>query len=230
MADPITEGQAATAEATRTTASPAAASPSPAATPAASPTPTPTPATPAASTEAKPGDGDAAAKEAADKAAAEAAAKTVEYEFKLPEGVEFKAESLKELKDTAKELGLTQEQAQKIADLGAKQSQGFAEQLVEQQKTLTAEWAEQTTTDKEIGGDKLSENLGVAKKALDSFGSKELKTLLDQSGLGNHPEIVRFMVKAGKAISEDGKLITGAAPQKSREETPIENRLYPNQK
>jgi hypothetical protein len=219
MADPTTDSQAAPAEATSTTAAPVDASQSQAATPEAS-------ATQAASTEVKPVKGEAP--KPGDKPAEEA--KPVEYEFKLPDGVEFKGELLDELKTTAKELGLTQEQAQRVADLGAKQAQGFAAQLVEQQKTMTAEWAQQTTTDKEIGGDKLPENLAIAKKALDAFGTPELKTLLNQSGFGNHPDVVRFMVKAGKAISEDGKLITGSAAQADRAAKPIENRLYPNQK
>jgi hypothetical protein len=218
MADPITESQAETA----TTASDAVTAHAPesqAATPDAS-------TAQATSTEAKPAETDGA--KPADKPA-DAPAEVV-YEFKLPEGVDLKGEALDELKATAKELGLTQEQAQRVADLGAKQAQGFAAQLVEQQKTMTAEWAEQTTTDKEIGGDKLPENLGVAKKALDTFGTPALKTLLNQSGLGNHPEVVRFFVKAGKAISEDGQLVTGAAAQTDRAAKPIENRLYPNQK
>lgn len=220
MADPTTDSQAAPADATSTAASPADASQSQAATPDAS-------ATPAASTDVKPTE---AAK--TDDAAAKPAepAKEVVYDLKMPDGVELKSEAVDELKATAKEFGLTQEQAQRIADLGVKQAQGFAAQLVEQQKSLTTQWAEETTADKEIGGDKLPENLGVAKKALDSFGTPALKTLLNQSGLGNHPEIVRFMVKAGKAISEDGQLVTGAAAQADRANTPIENRLYPNQK
>lgn len=220
MADPITDSQAAPAEATSAAASPAVASPSQAATPEAS-------ATPAASTEVI---ADPAAAKPGEEVKPAEPAKEVVYEFKLPEGVDLKGEALDELKATAKELGLTQEQAQRVADLGAKQAKGFAAQLADQQKTLTDEWANQTTTDKEIGGDKLSENLGVAKKALDSFGTPALKTLLNQSGLGNHPEVVRFMVKAGKAISEDGKLITGSAAQADRTAQPIENRLYPNQK
>jgi hypothetical protein len=222
MAEPTTDSQAAPADATSTTATPADAPQSQAATPAAG-------TTPAASTEAKPAETDAAK---TDDAAAKPGepAKEVVYEFKLPDGVELKGELIDELKTTAKDLGLTQEQAQRVADLGAKQAQGFAAQLVDQQKAMTAEWAEQTTTDKEIGGDKLPENLGVAKKALDTFGSPALKTLLNQSGLGNHPEVVRFMVKAGKAISEDGKLVTGSAAQADRAAQPIENRLYPNQK
>lgn len=221
MADPTTESQAVTADATSTTATPAAAPQSQAAAPDAS-------ATQATSTEAKPNEGEAP--KTGDKPGEEAKPAEVVYEFKLPEGVDPKGEAVEELRATAKEFGLTQEQAQRIADLGAKQAQGFAAQLVEQQRTMTTEWAQQTTTDKEIGGDKLSENLGVAKKALDTFGSKELKTLLNQSGLGNHPEVVRFMVKAGKAISEDGHLVTGSAAQADRTAKPIENRIYPNQK
>lgn len=222
MADPTTDSQAASAEATSTTASPVVASPSPAATTA------PTPA-PAASTETKAAEPPAAKTDDGTPKPTEPA-KEVVYEFKLPDGVELKSEAVDELKATAKEFGLTQEQAQRIADLGVKQAQGFAAQLMDQQKTLTTEWAQQTTTDKEIGGDKLPENLGVAKKALDTFGSPALKTLLNDSGLGNHPEVVRFFVKAGKAISEDGKLITGSAAQVDRTTQPIENRLYPNQK
>lgn len=222
MADTPTESQVAPAETASTAATPAAAPASQSAVaPAAS-------TTQAASTEAKPVEGEAP--KPGEKPAEEAKPAEVVYEFKLPDGVELKSEAVDELKATAKEFGLTQEQAQRIADLGVKQAQGFAAQLVEQQKSLTTQWAEETTTDKEIGGDKLSENLGVAKKALDSFGTPALKTLLNQSGLGNHPEVVRFMVKAGKAISEDGQLVTGAAAQADRANTPIENRLYPNQK
>jgi hypothetical protein len=38
------------------------------------------------------------------------------------------------------------------------------------------------------------------------------------------------MVRAGKAISEDGRIISGDAGQSDRAKTPLENRLYPNMK
>ena len=66
--------------------------------------------------------------------------------------------------------------------------------------------------DKEFGGPALAENLSVAKKALDAFGTAELRTLLNESGLGNHPEIVRLFFRAGKAISED-RVVTGSTGQ-----------------
>jgi hypothetical protein len=164
---------------------------------------------------------------------ADAPAVPEKYDFQLPDGVQLEAAALEELSGMAKELGLTQEQAQKVANLGAKQAQAFAAQLTERQQAATAEWATQTSADKELAGPQgqaLEENLSFAKKAIDTFATPEFKKLLNESGLGNHPEMVRVFVRAGKAISEDGRLVSGSAGQKVRESTPIENRIYPNQK
>ena len=50
-------------------------------------------------------------------------------DFTLPEGIEIDPDGLGNLKALAKDLNLTQEQAQKVADLGAAQAQKFAEAL-----------------------------------------------------------------------------------------------------
>jgi hypothetical protein len=94
---------------------------------------------------------------------------------------------------------------------------------VEGHATLVKGWADEVKTDKDIGGDKLAENLGVAKKALD-LGPPELKALLNESGLGNHPAVVKWAIAVGKALSED-KFVpaTGGAAQGAQ---PMENRLY----
>lgn len=177
---------------------------------------------PAEGDASKPADGKTADKPA------ESAAPAEYTDFKVPEGVVIDAAALTEFKDTAKELGLTQEQAQKVADLGTKQAQSFAAQLAQSQKDAAAQWATETTSDKEIGGDALPENLAIAKKALDTYGTPALKALLVKSGLGNHPEIIRTFVKVGKTISED-KFVSGSAGKKAAD-TPIANRIYPNQK
>ena len=70
-------------------------------------------------------------------------------------------------------------------------------------KAAHNEWLETSKADKEFGGEKLPENLGVARKALDAFATPELCKLLDETGLGNHPEVIRMFFRAGKAISED---------------------------
>lgn len=122
------------------------------------------------------------------------------YEFKAPEGREFDAEVLTVFSEVAKELNLSQKAAQKILD---KVGPTIEARQVEQAQALRQEWADTSKADKEFGGDKLAENLSVAKKALDQFGNPELRSLLEESGLGNHPEIIRFMFKAGQALSED---------------------------
>jgi len=88
-------------------------------------------------------------------------------------------------------------------------------------------WAASASSDKEYGGDKLTDSLSSAKKALDAFGTPELRTLLNDSRLGNHPEVIRLLVRAGKAISEDRMVTGGAGPATASTNTA--KSLYPNQ-
>jgi hypothetical protein len=131
------------------------------------------------------------------------------YEFKVPEGRAFDAEVITAYSQVAKELNLSQDAAQRLLDaVGPK----MVERQTAQIEAIRNGWADSSKSDREFGGEKLSENLGVAKKALDAFGTTELRTLLNETGLGNHPELIRFMFRAGKAISED-RMVTGAATQ-----------------
>jgi hypothetical protein len=122
------------------------------------------------------------------------------YEFQAIEGQEFDPEVMKSFSEIAKELDLPQDAAQKVLD---KVAPKILERQMQALENVRNEWAESARTDKEFGGDKLNDNLVVAKKALDSFGTPELRKLLNESGLGNHPEMIRLMFRAGKAISED---------------------------
>lgn len=142
------------------------------------------------------------------------------YELKMPEGVQLDSAAAEEFTAIAKELKLDQAAAQKLADIGAK----MATRQAEAHAQLVETWTEQVKTDKEIGGDKLDENLGIARKAIDAFGSPELKTLLNSTGLGNHPEVVKLAFKVGKAISED-RFVTGS-PKGA--EIDMAKKLFPN--
>jgi hypothetical protein len=129
------------------------------------------------------------------------------YDLQMPDGIELDKAAADEFTAIAKELKLDQTAAQKFADIGAK----MAQRQIEAHAKLVETWTEQVKTDKELGGDKLDQNLGIARKAIDTFGSPELKELLNSTGLGNHPEVVKLAFKVGKAISEDG-FVAGKAP------------------
>lgn len=130
------------------------------------------------------------------------------YEFRAGEGVELDAEALKDFEPVARELNLTNEQAQKLVDAYPKILAGVQQRQADAWQAQTEEWAATVKADKEIGGDKLTANLGVAQRALDTFGTPELKEYLNGTGLGNHPELVKAFIKVGKAMSEDG-MVTG---------------------
>lgn len=147
--------------------------------------------------------------------------KTVEeLKLEVPEGVTLDQASLDEFKAIVSDKALTEaERAQKVLDIAIKREQSRADAFRQQ----VEDWAAEVKADKELGA---PENLAVAVKAVDTFGSPELKSLLNSTGMGNHPEVVRFMLQVGKAISED-KVITGKAPEgKPRDPASV---LYPNQ-
>ena len=212
----MTEATMMTSEAANTTEAPA--------------TSTPTDAAPATVADA-PGQQQAPEGQAAEAAPAEASKTNSEakpqgapetYEFKAPEGKEFNPEVLAEFSAVAKELNLSNESAQlmldKIGPALANKQQAMIDAAREQ-------WATDSKSDKEFGGDKLNENMAVAQKALETFGTPELRTLLNESGIGNHPEIIRAFYRAGKAISEDG-YVAGKGGNTSAPS--IAQQMYPN--
>ena len=135
------------------------------------------------------------------------------YEWAAPEGVTLDESIMGSLSEVAKELNLPQAAAQKLVD---KIAPVMAQRQIEQFEALRTEWRQASSSDQEFGGAKLTENMAVAKKALDAFGTPEFRQLLEQTGMGNHPEVIRTFYRAGKAISEDG-LVSGSAPKAPRD-------------
>ena len=139
------------------------------------------------------------------------------YEFKAPEGKEYDSNLIAAFEAGAKDANLPQDAAQKLLDqVSSKMQASQGEQV----QTIRTGWLEASKSDKEFGGPQLDVNLGIAKKALDAFGSPELNKLLVSTGLGNHPEMIRLMFKAGKALSEDS-IVTGSAPTTTAKATSV---------
>ena len=146
-------------------------------------------------------------------------------DFSLPEGMPLDDALLTEATPLFKELGLTQEQAQKLVDFQAKQVQASSQSQVDAFNQLMQDWREQSQNDKEFGGDKFDESIAVARSAIDKFGTPELKQLLEEHGVGNHPEVIRFMVKVGKLTAED---VPGTSGAQTTPEQDRVSQLYPN--
>lgn len=123
------------------------------------------------------------------------------YEFDLPEGFTLDEKVLTEFDPVLRELNLDNAQASKLANLYGKIEQSKVAAYGE----TVMEWGKQAAADAEIGGKAFTENVELARSALATHGTPELKGLLDSTGLGNHPEVIRFFARVGKTIpQEDG--------------------------
>lgn len=150
-----------------------------------------------------------------------------EISVKLPDGVEADPELLGALKDVAKVSGLKGEQAQKLADAyvaAQKRSEDNARVGWEQQQKA---WVESLKSDADFGGQRFDGNVKSAQKAIERFGSPQLRELFNATGLGNHPELVKFAIRVGQALAEDSIAGTQQSNPKGSEETFL-RQLYPS--
>ena len=120
--------------------------------------------------------------------------------FKLPEGMEVNPDLMKEATDIFKDLNLTQDQAQKLVEFDIKRTQDADTKVGEAWTELTEGWKKESNSDKEFGGANLDANLAIAKKGRDAFGNKEFASMLEITGVGNHPEMIRFLFKLGSKL------------------------------
>lgn len=175
---------------------------------------------------------------AQDAAAAEADAKAedarppqdapVEYaDFALPEGVEVDGETLSEARSLLGEMKLPQEQAQRLVDFYAGKIRQFGAAQADNWVKLNEKWVSDFKADREIGGERVAETVAAAVRAMDRFGTPGLREALIMTGAGNHPEVIRFVARVGKATAEDRFVVAaGASAGASRSAAEV---LYPAQ-
>lgn len=106
----------------------------------------------------------------------------------------------------AKKYGMNQENATSLLKDAAEILNRMDVETVMKQRNA---WAEESRNDKEFGGAALDANLAIAKKALDTYGTLEIRQLLETTGLGNNPEMIRFFWRVGRTLTEDGT-VTGS--------------------
>jgi hypothetical protein len=145
-------------------------------------------------------------------------------DFTLPEGMILNEGLLEQAAPLFKELGLNQEQAQKLVDFQAQQVEASQQGQMDSFNQLKNDWVEQAKKDPDIGGDKFDETVGVAKQAIAKFGNEGLNKLLNDFGMGNHPEIIRFMAKVGRLTQEDNPDDTGNPVSNPKDHVSV---LYP---
>jgi len=182
----------------------------------------------AADTAVKTDDGDSLiGKKTETEAKVEAVEKQIpeKYEFQLPEGMKMDTELLEKATPLLKELKLDQTEANKLFGLIVQREQAN----VDRWNKTVGEWKQ--TTLKELGENPETE-LAYTSKFIDKFGGKRadaVRTILNDSGLGSHPDIVHLFREAGKFFSSDS-LATGINKNIPNDPESKARKMFPNTK
>ena len=71
------------------------------------------------------------------------------------------------------------------------------------------DWEAASRADPEFGGEKLNENLAIANRALEAYDPQgTIRAMLAETGYGNHPDLIRFMLAIGRDLSPD-RMVSG---------------------
>lgn len=154
---------------------------------------------------------------AAERTAAEANRPPKEYKLTKPKESVLSDESVVKIAAYAKEHGLTQKQAEaqlnRENQILVEARQAFESENQTKMAEVQESWIATAKDDKEYGGPELPKNMELAKRVLEKYGTPEFKAILEdpkQGRFGNHPELVRVLVRIGKSMSEDQLILPGA--------------------
>ncbi|WP_333883816.1 hypothetical protein [Sphingobium yanoikuyae] len=155
------------------------------------------------------------------------------YELTAPDGMTIDAALLTEATPIFKEAGLSNDQAQAILpaakSLVEKTQQSTVQNLIDAGNQQRKAWLDAAKADEQIGGAKWDASLDSAGRALDALGhaeGSEFRAALNETGFGNHPEMIRIFARIGEMVGEDGHFVRADAGAPVNE--PAWKRLYPN--
>lgn len=126
------------------------------------------------------------------------------YELKIPEGTLMPAEEVAGIEAFAKGEKLSQSEAQALVNF--QHAQHVALEGRRQQ------WLGELAADPEVGGteEAYKASSELAFRVLDKYAPPALREVLNKTGLRNHPDTFRFLVRLGKAAGEDVLVLPGS--------------------
>ncbi len=121
----------------------------------------------------------------------------------------YDPESTAEFREFAHGLGLNNDQAsalydayvQTVANEQSQEQEAFDQFEVENTQALQQEW-----------GGSFEKNVELARRAFMNFATPEAVEIMEQTGLGNHPEILKVFSRIGELLQEDAVLPGTSTP------------------
>lgn len=129
-----------------------------------------------------------------------------DYKFDLPDGFDLSDDVKQSVIDLAKEANVSPEVANKFVQKHAEIKQ---QELADAKETIQG-WLTETRNDPEIGGEYLQQTMKNVNNALNAPSGAEVAEILKQTGLQNHPAIIKLLNHYGKMAKTDS--VRGVTP------------------
>jgi hypothetical protein len=143
------------------------------------------------------------------------------YDFQsiVPDGMEYNEQAAQEFGGIARECGLSQEQASKIAQYGMQFMQNGVDAAMQQITATYAKWGEDAKAALGADYDKTVSRAAVGINRLEK-SIPGLRAAFNETGAGNRIEMIQLLAAIGDLVGEDGGHgVPGINGEKS---------LYPN--
>lgn len=143
---------------------------------------------------------------------------TYDFSGVVPEGLEYDAERAGQFGALARECGLSQEQASKLASYGMQYMQAGQQAVADGIRQTMDGWAQEAR--QQLGGQfdditaKAAVGLNAAERKIPN-----LRQMMNLTGAGNRVEMIQLMAEFGKLVGEDPGHMGEGAHEKT---------LYPN--
>lgn len=125
------------------------------------------------------------------------------YDFGLGEGVQLTPEDQAAYNELFKSWGLTQEQVTQLSQLEQNLGSRLQQEAADVLSTTMQSWEDAAKADPQIGGDKWDETLHYAGIVMDKYADEDIAELLDTTGMGSHPALLRVFSDLGRLMAPD---------------------------
>jgi hypothetical protein len=131
------------------------------------------------------------------------------YEVRLPENKVFGDDLVNKFKEMAYQNNLLPEQASALFSFLNDYTAEQAQALEQSQQTSVQEAIESLQQE---WGEAFQQNVRKAKLAVLEFGGQDFQKYLDESGLGNDPQLVKAFAKIGESFFKEDKFNAESTP------------------
>ena len=157
-------------------------------------------------------------------------------DFSAPEGATLDKSAVDAATPIFKELGLTQDQAQKLVDLYPTLTENIVKANNDAYTAMREGWVSEIKADKEIGGklDHVAAEIGKLKQRLPEPMRDAFNEAVNLTGAGDHPAVVKALYEFAKLINEGSHVAGGGPSPEGQNRNGVSKRpslagsLYPN--